>query len=208
MTREEFSVIAKGLKAIYTDPKFMPDKDSFDIWYEALKDLEYRIASMATQAYIKIEKFTPVPADIRRYAEQIQSPLTDDMSEIEAWSMVRKALNNGYYGAKEEFEKLPELIRETLGKYERLKEMSILDISQVETVEASNFMRSYRAKLEAKKRQRQLDKNLSSQIMEIRKAVTPPQIEVTHETPMIEEHKHTDIPDDVQKELDELLGRR
>lgn len=201
MTKDEFKLIVKGMKAIYADPKFIADKTAFDMWYALLQDIPYDICTMATQAYMQSERFVPTPADIRKYANQITSPLTNDMSEIEAWGMVRKAISNGYYHSEQEFKKLPKLIQETLGSHERLREMSQLDLSDVETVEQSHFVRNYRAKLEQHKNKMQLGGELRISIDQMRSENTPlldnisdiPQIEVKEEP--------KEFPAEIEEEL-------
>ena len=203
ITRDDFKKIIKGLKSVYADPKFIADQYAFDMWYGLLSDLTYEVASMATQAYMQSEKFPPTPADIRKYAMRITAPITDDMSEIEAWGMVSKALKNGYYGAEKEFEKLPPLIKQVIGSPSRLREMSQLDPSEVETVEQSHFVRNYRAKLELSKRERLLNNGLLLEINKMRQDNTP-QIEVKVDANnLIEDRReeYTGIPDDVQEML-------
>ena len=202
MTGDEFKKIVKGLKAVYADPKFLADQDAINVWFQLLKDLPYEVASMATQAYMQSEKFPPTPADIRRYATQITSPITDDMSEIEAWHLVSKALQNGYYGAEAEFAKLPPLIQQVLGNPARLREMAQLEQSEVETVEQSHFIRNYRAKLESSRRNRQLMPTLQVQIEQMRQNNTP--VLEVHEVERkgIEiKEEPAGIPDDIEELL-------
>lgn len=68
MTREEFLILAKAMKAVWTDPRFLPDKAAFDVWYQMLSDLPYRDASIGLGAYMKTSKFPPTIADIREKA--------------------------------------------------------------------------------------------------------------------------------------------
>lgn len=198
MTGEHFQILIKGLKAVYSDPKFIPDQDAANVWYQLLKDIPYEVASIATQSYMQSEKFPPTPADIRRYATKITSPVTDDMSEIEAWSLVSKALKNGNYGAESEFAKLPPLIQQTLGDASRLREMAQLDTSEVETVEQSHFVRNYRAKVEAHKREMQFSEGVRKAISQSR-----PQSEVIeqHEVPQIKTVEEYEIPPEIVEEL-------
>lgn len=159
MTKDEFKQIVKGLKSIYADPKFIADQFSFDMWYGLLSDLTYEVASMATQAYMQSETYFPTPASIRKYAVQVTSK--DDMSELEAWNMVYKAMSNIRDGnAKAEFDKLPAVIQKALGNPASLKEMSIMDVETVNTVEQSHFIRAYRAALEREKKTMQLHPSL------------------------------------------------
>lgn len=203
MTKDDFKKIVKGLKSIYADPKFIADQDAFNIWYSLLKDLPYTVASMAVQAFMQNNSYEPKPADIRRYAMEMTTPVTEDMSEIEAWGLVRRALSNGNYGAEEEFAKLPKLIQEVLGNPARLREMASLDISEVETVEMSHFVRNYRAKLESARKNGQLDRNLQLTINQLRQENTP-KIEISVDASnLIEDTQEevTGIPDDVEQML-------
>lgn len=203
MTESEFAKIVAGLKAVYADPKYIEGKMAMETWYNLLKDLDYKTASMATQAYMQTEKFPPTPADIRRYASQITSPLTNDMSEVEAWGMVSKAICNSLYHSEEEFNRLPKLIQQTLGNHIRLRELAQLESSELQTVEASNFMRSYRAKLEVHKRESQLNDSLRISINQMRQENTP--VLEVHEVERkgieIHEDKPSGLPDGVAEML-------
>lgn len=76
--------------------------------------------------------------------QKILSPR--EMTEQEAWALVSRALTNGYYGAKEEFAKLPSAVQATVGDPEQLREWAAMDRATVQSVVASNFQRSYRDK--------------------------------------------------------------
>lgn len=203
MEREEFKKIIKGLKSIYADPKFIADQFAFDMWYGLLGDLPYEVISMATKAYMQTETFPPTPADIRRYAYKVTSPVTEDMSELEAWGMVIKAIGNSLYGAEKEFAKLPPIIQQTLGNPARLREMASLETSEVETVEQSHFVRNYRAKLEASRRNGQLDKNLQTSIGIMRSDNTPT-LEV-HEVERKGIEIHEDEPAGIPADIEAML---
>ena len=168
MTEKEFINIAKALKSVYADPKFISDQFAMEIWFKQLADIPYDIATMAIQKYIQVEKFPPTIADIRYYAREITSPASEDMSEVEAWSLVRRAINNGLYGAEKEFERLPKIIQSVLGSPERIRSMATLEPSDIETVEQSHFIRAYRARSEAHKRQKQLNEGLRTAIGSMR----------------------------------------
>ena len=95
------------------------------------------------------------------------------------------------------------MIQQTLGNHIRLRELAELDVGELQTVEASNFMRSYRAKLEAYKRESQLNDSLRLTINQMRQENTP-KIEVKVDAPnLIEdtEKKSYEIPDDIKQEL-------
>ena len=57
--------------------------------------------------------------------------------------MVRRALRNGYYGAEEEFDKLPDLVKKAVGAVSNLKQWAGSDAGMLETIEA-HFLKAFR----------------------------------------------------------------
>lgn len=102
------------------------------------------------------EKFPPTIADIREKAEQITAPEETEMSELEAWSLVRKAIGRSGYYAEEEFAKLPKACQIAVGSSNNLKEWATMDSDQVETVEQSHFVRNYRTTIQRMKEDRKV----------------------------------------------------
>lgn len=145
MTRDEFKILVKGMKAAYTTPSFIPDKDAFEIWYGLLSDIPYEVASAATKSYMMTETKIPAPADIRNKAMMLSK--NNELNEIEAWTLVSKALRNGYYGAEEEFVKLPPIVQKAVGSPEQIRLWARTDDKSIETVISSNFMRTYKAEV-------------------------------------------------------------
>jgi hypothetical protein len=66
------------------------------------------------------------------------------MTEQEAVMLVMKATRNGLYGAKEEFDKLPPILQRLVGSPEQIRSWSLMSEDDIQTVVASNLMRSYR----------------------------------------------------------------
>jgi hypothetical protein len=163
VTREEFSNIAKGMKAVYSRDKFMVDKDAFDVWYMLLAEYDYKDVSQAVKSYMSTEKFPPVPADIIDKMHKVHE-MPSEMSELEAWNKVYKAICNSSYHAQEEFDNLPPLIQRIVGSPNQLTEWGRCDIDQVNTVIQSNFMRSYKAKSGQQKEFNRLPSDVKQQI--------------------------------------------
>ena len=90
MTKEEFGLIVKALKAVYPEPSFIPDKDAFEIWFALLSDLDYELTKNATQKFMMQSSKIPRPADIREMAMSFN--YKDEMSEMEVWGLVAKAI--------------------------------------------------------------------------------------------------------------------
>ena len=164
MERQEFKTLVKGMKAVYAQPAFIPDQDAFNIWYELLKDLPYEQANIAIQKYMLTEKFPPTIADIRTKASEIVSRVEESMSELEAWSLVNKAISNSGYHAQEEFEKLPEACQIAVGHPSNLKEWAMMESDKVATVEQSHFIRNYRTAVQRMKEDAKIPEHLKKAI--------------------------------------------
>jgi hypothetical protein len=146
MMFDEFAMLAAKMKAVYTSATFLPDKFALETWFHYLEDLPKDQCEAAVERYMTTNKFPPTIADIRSMAVENATADTT-MTALEAWARVRKAIRNGYYGAEEEWAKLPESCRQVLGSPSNLRAMAQLDSKQVETVEQSHFIRAYDANI-------------------------------------------------------------
>ena len=143
MTEAQFIPLAKGMKAVYADPKFLADKDAIMVWYALLKDLDYTAVSKAITEIMRTSKFPPTVADI---TERIHKNATaEELSEMEAWDLVRRAIRNSIYHSEEEFDRLPDTVKKAIGSAANLREMATMDEDTVESVQQSHFVRSFRA---------------------------------------------------------------
>jgi hypothetical protein len=92
MTRDEFKVLVKGMKAVYAQPTFIPDQDAFNMWYALVGDLPYDVCSVSIKKYMLTNKFPPTVAEIREMASGVVNgdPLTWGESWERALHAVRK----------------------------------------------------------------------------------------------------------------------
>jgi len=88
-------------------------------------------------------EYAPNCGQIREKMRELVEVKTLD--EQQAWALVSKACSNGFYGYKKEFAKLPPEVQRAVGRPEQLREWAVMDVDTVQSVVASNFMRSYRA---------------------------------------------------------------
>lgn len=140
MTQQEFSILVKGLKAVYPDPKFLPDSFAMEIWYGFLGHLDYNTAMAAINRHIVTSSSCPTIKDILSATQEDST-----VGEAEAWMMVRRAIRNGNYGSEEEYAKLPPAVQKAVGSPQSLSSWAQLPGREVETVIQSQFLRSYRA---------------------------------------------------------------
>ena len=174
MTREQFKVLVKAMKAVYTNPGFIPDQDAFDVWYSMLKDLDYAIASRAVQMHLQTEESPPTVAGIRKQSVKLKADETDDLNETAAWSLVLKAIRRSTYYSEEEFAKLPATVQRAVASPKQLREWAMLgDVDgKTLTVIQSNFQRAFRAE---QQRERERSK-LSPDVLKLMKPMNNPQI--------------------------------
>jgi hypothetical protein len=155
MTREEFKILVKGMKAVYTAPTFIPDQDAFNMWYALLGDLSYDACAMAIKKYMLTNKFPPTVAEIREMVSGIVNgdPLTWGESWERALSAVRKY---GSYNKMEALDSLDSLTRkcvESIGYMELCMSENIM-------VERAHFQKVF----EVFAKREQTDKQIPLQL--------------------------------------------
>ena len=154
MKRGESAKLLAMVHQIYPNAKAADNQVAqANSWALVLRDWSYEQMEAALVAFAANDKkgFAPSPGQLIDTAMNLMER-GDELTEQEAWSMVQRALSNGAYGYREEYEKLPALVRSCVGSPNQLREWAMTDASAVNTVTASNFMRSYRAKKASKAR--------------------------------------------------------
>lgn len=145
MTETEVKQLLAMTQAVY--PSYNPPsrEAAVNAWLMCLSEYDNNVVMAAFKAYITTDTsgFAPSIGQLLDKLHAIQSP--QELNEMEAWSLVSKALRNGYYGAVEEFDNLPPLVQKAVGSPDNLRNWSQTDVKAIETVIQSNFMRSYAA---------------------------------------------------------------
>jgi hypothetical protein len=164
MTKHEVAQLIARLKITY--PKFFISADKEEIqlqintWHEHFADIQAVLVIEAVKALTDALKFPPTIADIKEKLALILQPKA--LSEIEAWQLVRKAVDeytcydslDSYDGTeksiisassvnKKAFDKLPHVIRRIVGSINQLREWQSMDRGVFNSVVQSNVMRSY-----------------------------------------------------------------
>lgn len=141
MTVEEFAQLADAIKTYFPRDNMLPTEESMELWYDMLKDLDYKSAYFGLKKYVSLNKFPPAISDIRECAASISEP--EELNEMEAWALVREAISNSIYNSIEEFAKLPPLVQKAVGLPGQLR-IWALDEDYSESVTSSNFIKTYR----------------------------------------------------------------
>ena len=151
MTRSETIKIVYVIKATYPTHFARYTTADFDnliqAWQAVLEDYTYQQASAGLRIYLASDTkgFPPSPGQVIDCIQKTMAHQELDMNALEAWDLVRHALKNSAYHSEEEFSKLPPVVRRAVGSASNLREMCMLETSEVETVEQSHFVRNYDA---------------------------------------------------------------
>ena len=149
MNREETVRILAAVAAVY--PSFTRDRDTgilAQVWQQVFADVPYAEVSQALGAFFAsdVKGFPPTPGAVNAYirkARELTGP-----SENEVWCRVLKAASRGLYNSREEYENLPEDIREIVGSPRMLYEWAQMSPGELNTVVAPGFKRSWQARQE------------------------------------------------------------
>lgn len=149
MNRSETAQILTIMQLNYPDTfRMMSDQTLLglvDLWQRMFAEESAELVRAAVEAHIRTstDRYMPnvgiIKEEIRRLTSQ------NEMTEGEAWAKISRALENGSYGAEEEFKKLPRVLQRVVGSPSQLREWAQMDIETVQSVVASNVQRSFRA---------------------------------------------------------------
>ena len=162
MERDQFKVLCKGMKAVYTQETFLPDADAFNVWFGLLGDLDYAVLNAAIQKYMITNKFPPTIADLRELATTIQSGEIADWGE--GWEKVLNAIR--YYGSYRETEALQTMDELTKTCVKRLGWRNIC-MSENINIDRANFRMIYEQISERKKTDAILPISLNNTIKQL-----------------------------------------
>ena len=149
MTREETKMIIKMLSSVYINEfsKLTEEKvlQMIDVWTMLLEDEDANKIATVTKTYLKSNPnaFMPTPAMLINMAYEMFAP--KGMTEQEAWNVVYKAICNSGYNSQSEYDKLPLELKQ-LCNPSQLREWASMDKDTLNSVVASNFMRSFKVR--------------------------------------------------------------
>ena len=148
MERNEVLQIMAVLRGAY--PNFYRSitrqeaESTVSLWQAMFAEDDPAVVAAAVKAIIVSDtrEFPPNIGIVKEKMRELTQP--KELTEVEAWSLVAKAVRNSIWGSKEEFDKLPEDCKKLVGSPSQLKEWGIMDSDTLHSVVASNFQRSFR----------------------------------------------------------------
>lgn len=148
MTQREAAAVMDVLTVAY--PAFYAKQgdgeklNAVKLWATMFADYPAAVVLAAVQAFIATDEkgFPPAIGQIMAKIRIATEP--EGLTEQSAWALVKRAVKNGLYGYREEWDKLPPEVQSVVHAPEVLKEWATIDEGELDTVVASNFQRSYR----------------------------------------------------------------
>lgn len=163
MKREETVKIIRIICDCY--PNYKPNNltETVDVWNMMLSDYTYEQVSVALKAYILADTngFAPSIGQLVDRVNSFSQP--QELNELEAWSLVYKAIRNSGYNSEYEFSLLPDMARKAVGTPNQLRTWA-MDENFNEQVVSSHFIRCYRSEVAKDKDFRKMPANIQSLI--------------------------------------------
>ena len=147
MTREETQKLLLAINSIYPNFKIEDKTIAINSWHWALQDYPADAVKGALAIYVKTNNTGFAPS-VSQLIGAIHAPKQNEqLTEGEAWHLVKKAMNGSAWNAQDNFDKLPPLVQRAIGSATVLRQWGMTDSDEVNTVIMSNFQRTYKALL-------------------------------------------------------------
>ena len=169
LKREETVKIIRIMCDCY--PNYKPNNltETVDVWNMMLSDYTYEQVSVALKAYILADTNGFAPS-IGQLVDRVNTfSQQQELNELEAWSLVYKAIRNSGYNSEYEFSLLPDVIRKAVGTPNQLR-MWAMDENFNEQVVSSHFIRCYKSEVARDRDFRKMPANIQSLISNNSKA--------------------------------------
>ena len=176
MTRDETKELLMTIQAIYPNFKVVPSQMTATInaWHLMLEEYPADSVNAALKIYAKTNNSGFAPS-VSQLIGGIYAPTNNDqLSEGEAWNIVKKAIKDSGYHAQEHFDNFPPIIQRAVGSPTMLREWGMTDSDEVNTVIMSNFQRTYRALLSKQDFNNRVPDAIADVVRQVADKVAPP----------------------------------
>lgn len=119
------------------------------LWAKMFTEDSAQLVAMAVEALLTTNKWPPSISEVKEKILMLTRP--PDMTELEAWGKVYKAIGSANYYAQENFDNLPPILQRLVGSPNQLREWAQMDTEDLQSVVSSNFHRSYTARVKQEK---------------------------------------------------------
>lgn len=158
-------------------------------WYLIFKDDPYQVVELAALKLIESETSGfPNAAMLRKKIDELKAVANGEPTDEELWLMLRKATENAIYGAREEYEKLPDILKRYVGSPSGLRDMALFDAVTLDTVTRSVFLKTIGTYRDRKKYADELPEAVKEAVSRIYGRINCERINCEMDAPAIENH--------------------
>lgn len=162
MTRDETKELLMMIRAIYPNFNVKPEEmtPTINAWNLMLEEFTAKDVKNALQVYVRTSN-TGFPPSVSQLIGALYMPKEQaELSDGEAWALVKTAIRDGNYHSEERYAELPESVQRAVGGAKMIREWAMCDSNEVNTVIMSNFQRAYRSVVSRKEFQEKIPEQL------------------------------------------------
>lgn len=148
MTLEETKKFLMMVNALYPNWRVDNPQETAAAWHWILSEYPVNVVMAGFEIFAKTGKsgFAPSAPQIIDCINKVADQ--EYLSEGEAWALVKRAIQDGYYHGQQRYDELPPIVQRAVGSANMIRQWADLPTEQVNSVIMSNFQRSYKALLE------------------------------------------------------------
>ena len=182
MTRDETKELLMTIRAVYPNFNVKPEDmtPTINAWHMMLEEYPADAIGAALQIYVKTNNSGFAPSVSQLINGMYKLNENEELTEGEAWYLVKKAIQGANYHAEENFEALPPLVQRAIGGAAMLREWGMTDTDEVNTVIMSNFQRTYKALLSKKAFEEKIPPQIADLVKQVTEKTSPKQLEVNN----------------------------
>lgn len=163
MTKAEFVNFTAAMRTYYPRENIFPNQQAVELWFLQLQDIPKDVLTLALNAWVATNKWSPSIADLREKAAEITTKQIDDWGD--GWEQLQKAIR--YYGRYREAEALATMDEVTRQTVQRMGFVELCNSENV-TADRANFRQIYQAITERRKKESQIPVNVLALIEQAR----------------------------------------
>ena len=178
MTREEVTQMLSLLKVTYPAFYSKMKRDDLilivDLWSDMFRDDDVNIVKYALKELIATHSgYPPDIAAVKNKMKELCSSATGEATDEDLWLVLKKSVSNGLYGAEQEFEKLPAVLKRYVGTPSTLTEMALIDTDTFNTVTHGQFLKQ----IKVIKEREEYSQNMPDDVKRLISSVYKPLVE-------------------------------
>jgi hypothetical protein len=141
-TLQVLSLLRASYPAFYSKFSKRELESIVSLWTEMFAEDDFSIVKYALKDLIATHSgYPPDIAALKTKIRDICASASGEPTDEELWQVLKKAVSNGIYGARQEFEKLPPVLQRYCGSPSALTEMAYIDSDTFNTVNHGQFLK-------------------------------------------------------------------